>query len=206
MGKWGKNMDMTDIPNFGPILKRLRKEAGMTQDEVVEATGFKLQSGYLSQIERKPISISVPVLSAICKAVGASVSDVIREEAGGESTVVTGLSVPILSEKGEATGMYMPVPKQVNIDSFAFQICNETMQTNTGVSYYSGGYIIASKTNKPIQPNQDYIFEIDGFMVPAEYQTDGRRHILKYKNPSFPPEVFSELPKTLGIITGFIYF
>lgn len=205
MGKWGKNMDMKDIPDFGPIIKRLRLDAGMTQEDLCAATDYVLQNGYLSQLERKPKAISFMVLNAICKALNVSVSDMLRELEGGEPTqTLTHKDAVVRDSRGNRTESVIPVTANLPSDSYAIRVENSTMEAPAGISYYKGGYVIIAPCSKAESGN-DYVFLIDDQLVLARYDTDGRRHLLSYLNPAYPKETLSSEPDVKGRIVGFYF-
>lgn len=66
------------MPEPGAALRRLRKEKGMSLQELALAAG--VSTGMLSQVERGLSNPSVRVMTSIRRALGASVGDIFGEE------------------------------------------------------------------------------------------------------------------------------
>jgi len=190
--------------NFGPVIKRLRLKNGMTQEDLCAATDYTLQPAYLSRIERKNFSISWKILNAVCKALGVSVADVIREAEGGEAIEESTQRILIRDINGNKTGRTLPIEGSLPVHSYALSVINDSMDSPSGVSYFEGGFIIATPCES-IASGQDYIFLVDDKLVPGRYKTDGRRHFIYYLNPQWPPEGFETPPEVKGRIVGFSY-
>lgn len=196
---------MNEITDFGPTIKRLRLQANMTQEELCAATDNVLGSGYLSQLERKPISISFNKLNALCKALNISMADMIREVQGGEQVEFSGNHIPIRDENGDRTGSMLPVPHDIPSDSFALKVEGNSMETTKGgTCYYKNGYAIVQPCDK-LESGKDYAFRIDDNLFLARYQSDGRRHLLTYLNPTYPNEPLPNDPDVKGEVIGFFY-
>lgn len=204
MSVFSKNIRMNNILYFGSVVKRLRLEAGMTQEDLCAATDYILQPGYLSQMERQPRSISFNILNAISHALNVPVADLIREAEGGEKAEFTGNNIAIRDSDGNRTGSMLPVSSTIPTNSFALKISHSSMESHGGLSYFKGGYVIAAPCDK-IESGKDYVFRIDERLIIARYESDGRQHILKYLNPAYPSEILPEEPDVKGTIVGFFY-
>ena len=64
-------------PSIGSIIRRLRREKGMSLQEVAKKSGVSV--GMLSQVERDLANPSLRVLTGIRRALGAEVSDLFQE-------------------------------------------------------------------------------------------------------------------------------
>ena len=196
-----ENTGMKETYDFGPVVKRLRLAANMTQEELCAATDYVLQPGYLSQLERHPKSLSFNVLNSICRALGVPISDMIREADGGEQAEFTGNYLIIRDSKGDRTGKVLPVASSIPANSFALKIDSTSMESKTGgVSYFKGGFAIVTPCDT-LEDEKDYVFRIDEHLTLARYQGDGRRHVLTYLNPSFPPEALPNDPVSYTHLT-----
>lgn len=60
---------------FAAWLKRSREEAGLTQDELASQIGVK--KAYISKLENKPDSVTLPRLVKLSKALGVSLSSIL---------------------------------------------------------------------------------------------------------------------------------
>ncbi len=198
-------MFMTEDLDFGPTIKRLRLQANMTLEELCAATDYVLQNGYLSQLERKPIAISFNKLNSICKALGISVADIIREAEGGENVEFSGNHIPVRDENGDRTGQMLAVPHSISGHCFALKISSHSMESVSGVSYFKGGYVIV-KPCDTLESGDDYVFRVDEKLFVSRYESDGRRHLLTYLNPKYPLETLPQEPDVKGLIIGFFYF
>lgn len=67
-----------DNPAFGPVLRKLRIEAGLTQEELAARLDYN-SSGYVSRLEIGEKKPSVELLFAIAKALNIRASDIILE-------------------------------------------------------------------------------------------------------------------------------
>lgn len=200
-----ENNGMKDTYDFGPVVKRLRLAANMTQEELCAATNYVLQPGYLSQLERHPKSLSFTILNAICKALGVAIGDMIREAEGGEIAEFSGNYLVIRDSKGDRTGKLLPVASSIPANSFALKVDTTSMESKTGgVSYFKGGYVIVTPCDT-LEDEKDYVFRIDEHLTVARYQGDGRRHLLTYLNPAFPHEPLPQDPDIKGRVIGFFY-
>lgn len=204
MDVFSKNTGMNEQINFGPTVKRLRLEAGMTQEDLCAATDYVLQPGYLSQLERQPRAISFNILHAISHAVSIPIADIIREAEGGEEAEFTGSHIPIRDSDGHRTGKMLPVSASIPVNSFALEINNNSMETGDGISYFKGGYAIIKPCEK-LEAGNDYAFRVDDHLFLARYESDGRRHLLTYLNPKYPHETLQSEPDIKGLVIGFFY-
>lgn len=206
MTKWGKNTYMKDFSDFGPIIKRHRIAAGMTQEDLCAATDYVLQNGYLSQLERKPKAVSFRILDAICKALNLSIADIVREAEGGEvAEPMDHQPAVVRNSSGDRTSETVAIPTNLPVGTYALKVTNSSMESTSGRSYYIGGHVVVAPCESLIS-GKDYIFRIEESLVIARYETDGRRHILNYLNPSFPHEILSEEPDVKGQVIGFQIF
>lgn len=62
---------------IGRVLRRERAALGITLEVAAKAAGVSI--GFLSAVERGLNSPSLPVLSRMCRAVGSSLADVVRD-------------------------------------------------------------------------------------------------------------------------------
>ncbi|MEY8241451.1 MAG: XRE family transcriptional regulator [Cycloclasticus sp.] len=198
-------MFMTKDLDFGPTIKRLRLQSGMTLEELSAATDYVLQNGYISQLERKPIAISFNKLNSLCKALGISVADMIREVEGGEKVEFSGNHIPIRDENGERSGKMLAVPHDISGHCFALKINTQSMESTTGISYFKGGYAIIKPCDS-LESGGDYVLRIDEKLFISRYESDGRRHLLTYLNPKYPLEHLPKDPDIKGRVIGFFYF
>lgn len=85
-------MDNEDI---GPVIRRMRRGAAMTLQQMSDATG--LSQSFLSQFERGRTQASISSLRLITEALGMNIHDVFGAAGnGGYSAVVRGTERPIL--------------------------------------------------------------------------------------------------------------
>lgn len=206
MSKIRKNIDMKNTPNYGPIIKRLRIAASMTQDDLCEATNFALASGYLSRLERKPYAVSIPILQALCEALGVSLADMIREESGGEPISGTySRQIVVRDMEGEKTEQNIPAVTKTNPKAFALKVTDTAMESQGGVSYFKDGYVLVDPDGE-IESGSDYVFRIDDHLIIGRYETNGRRNIISYLNPKYPNETIDDDPDIKGKIIGFYFY
>ncbi len=69
---------------IGHVIRRLRRAQGKTLQQLCDATGDRLQSGYLSRVERDEMAPSVYIAAEIAKALGVSLDHIIKLASGQE--------------------------------------------------------------------------------------------------------------------------
>lgn len=72
------NIQRTSTAKFGAALRQKRLSIGMTQSELAQLSG--LNRSYISEIESGRESISLDRAGKLAKAVGSSLSDLLKEE------------------------------------------------------------------------------------------------------------------------------
>lgn len=206
MSKVRKNIEMKKPSNFGPIIKRLRIAAGMTQEDLCAATDYALQSGYLSRLERKPFDVSIPILQALSEALGVSMVDMIREESGSEPISSSySRQIVVRNEEGEKTDQNIPAITKVSAKAFALKVKDTAMESQGGLSYFKDGYVLVDPDGE-IASGNDYVFRIDETLIIGRYESNGRRHVISYLNPKYPNEIIDGEPDIKGKIIGFYFY
>jgi transcriptional regulator with XRE-family HTH domain len=103
---------------LGDVLRRMRQRQGRTLREV--STTARVSLGYLSEVERGQKEASSELLAAICTALGAPLSQVLREVSDNfalaelqSEPVLTGAREPSFPA---ATGPGLDVAQRVSLD------------------------------------------------------------------------------------------
>ena len=65
-----KDLSKDDAPEIGDVIRRIRKDANMTIDDLAAATG--LSRAYISQVENSKAAPSLQTIRRICRALDVS--------------------------------------------------------------------------------------------------------------------------------------
>lgn len=210
---------MKNTPFVGKVIRRLRLEAKMTQEDLCAATDYVLAPGYLSRLERSPVNFSWPIFEAICEALSVDSADIIREAKTGvaadevkeEATEYKATRrdrvVPVVDMQGDTIkASSLVLPASMPAGSYGYLINTVSMESDRGgLSYFRHGYAIISP-NETVESGQDCLVEIDSVLILCRYEYDGRHHWITYLNSSYPREVMMSRDQIRGLVTGFIWF
>ncbi|KAE9624222.1 helix-turn-helix domain-containing protein [Parasedimentitalea maritima] len=206
---------------IGHAIRRIRHAQGRTLQQLCDAAGNGIQTGYLSRIERDELAPSVYVAAAIAKALGTTLDSLIAEsegrvEAGGMPSA-SRLLVPILPwesahqfvEERDYTNLPTPEgwvtpPMESHLGYFALRLRDDSMQALDGLSWSRGGIIIVDLSRDP-EPD-DYVVVADqggkGAPLFRQMTSDGRDLFLRPRNPQYPMRQVDDNWAALGVVIG----
>lgn len=206
---------------IGHAIRRLRHAQGRTLQQLCEAAGGSIQTGYLSRIERDELAPSVYTAGQIARALGTTVDNLLREGEGDSQAsgmpAASRLLVPVLhwddagrfwrerdyTELPTPLGWVMP-PMEARLGFFGLVLRDDSMQALDGLSWSRGATIIVDM-NREAQPD-DYVLISDqggsGILLFRQLTTDGRDLFLKARNPQYPIRPIDPSWVVLGVVVG----
>lgn len=211
---------MKTAPFVGRIIRRLRLEANMTQEDLCSATDYLLSSAYLSKLEREPVNFSWVIFEAICEALSVDGAEVIREARTGVSADGSTVkeSEPeykaerrdriahVVDMQGEKIEQTITLPASSPSGSYGYYIDTVSMESDRGgLSYFRKGTAVISPASE-VTNGDDCLVEIDSVLILCRYEFDGRHHWITYLNPAYPREPMVSKDQIRGLVTGFLWF
>tara|TARA_B100000929_G_scaffold278597_1_gene254942 strand:- start:6210 stop:6863 length:654 start_codon:yes stop_codon:yes gene_type:complete len=206
---------------IGHAIRRLRHAQGRTLQQVCDASGGRIQTGYLSRIERDEMTPSVYIAAAIARALGTTVDNLLAEaEGSGQSSgfpAASRLLVPVLRWEDAATfcrerdytalptpERWVMPPMESHLGFYGLTLRDDSMQALEGLSWSRGAVIIIDMTRDP-QPD-DYLVVADqngaGPPMFRQLVSDGRELYLRPRNPQYPMRPVPDDAALMGTVIG----
>lgn len=205
---------------IGRAIRRLRHSQNRTLQHVCDTSQGKLQTGYLSRIERDEMTPSVYVAAAIARALGTSVDSLIAEAEGGIETAglpsASRLMVPVFRWEDAITfyqdrdytnlptpERWLVPPMESHLGMFGLPLRDDSMQALDGLSWSRGSTIIVDISREPTQ--DDYVLASDGSNPTPLFRqlvSDGRDFYLRPRNPQYPMRPVTGNSILLGTVIG----
>ncbi|WP_343794956.1 XRE family transcriptional regulator [Sphingomonas trueperi] len=206
---------------IGHAIRRLRHAQGRTLQQVCDASGGRIQTGYLSRIERDEMTPSVYIAAAIARALGTTVDNLLAESEGVGHTsgfpAASRLLVPVLAWEDAITFCRdrdyttLPTPKrwvmppmESHLGFYGLILRDDSMQALEGLSWSRGAVIIVDMSREA-RPD-DYVVMTDGHgAAPPIFRqmiTDGRDFYLRPRNPQYPMRPVTPDYHCMGVVIG----
>jgi len=203
---------------IGHVIRRLRRAQGKTLQQLCDATGDRLQSGYLSRVERDEMAPSVYIAAEIAKALGVSVDHIIKLASGQEEDSHPSENrrlLPVVSWNDHETisGGYRAntsrverwvcPPTNMPEEAFALDVVDTSMNSSDGLSFSMGGVIVIDPTKMP-QPT-DYVLAYSPAHKKALFRrlvTDGIDNFLSAQNSNYPMRTLTDEWLIIGVVTA----
>lgn len=148
--------------DIGSAIRHLRRQQGLTLQELCDAIGNDMQTGYLSRVETNKLNPSVYTVADIARALGTTVDDLLKGSntfhAYKETKACRKIPVfPFVAAANPyAVGMYppttalttIPSPVDVPLGSFGLILDDDSMQSSEGLSFSQGSVVIFAPYDK----------------------------------------------------------
>ncbi len=205
---------------IGQAIRRLRHSQGRTLQQLADAAGGNIQTGYLSRIEQDKLTPSVYIAAKIARALGTTVDQLLLESERGSQSVgipsATRRLIPVTTWEGAAillrgpyntpTGVsrWMMPPMEVSETAYGLVLQDDSMQALEGISFTRGGVIIVEPQRKARAGDYVVAGELQGDGLPLFRQltTDGRDFFLRARNPQYPMRPFGDDWQVMGVVAG----
>ena len=204
---------------IGKVIRRLRHAQGKTLQQLCDATGDRIQSGYLSRIERDEMAPSVYIVADIAKGLGVTIDQLIK---GASGEVIEELApieqrrlIPVVawSDYQTLANGYNPAlskaerwvcpPQEMPSTAFALDVTDTSMNSGDSLSFSVLGLIFINpeKTAK----HTDYVLAYSPDHKKAIFRrliTDGIDDFLAALNPTYPMRKLSDGWIITGVVTS----
>lgn len=209
---------------IGNVIRQLRRQQELTLQQVCDAIGNNMQTGYLSRVEQDKLTPSVYTVADIAQALGTTVDTLLKNNdtfhayketkacrkipvfpfSDGSNPFAVGAS-PTLAPRPT-----IPSPIDVPLGSFGLVLDDDSMQSNEGLSFSKGGVIIVTpyegnpyiKEGKPALG--DYVIVHAQSAAPGtpplfrQLIADGSDVMLRPRNSRYPIRPLPSDPKFVG--------
>ena len=188
---------------IGQVIRRLRHAQGKTLQQLCDATGDRIQSGYLSRIERDEMAPSVYIVADIAKALDVTIDTLIKEAAGDFSGIAAPVEqrrlVPVVAwtDSQTLTNGYNPSfskvehwicpPRPMCSTAFALDVTDTSMNTSDSLSFSVLGMIFVDP--EKAAKHTDYVLAYSPGHKKAIFRrliTDGIEEFLAPLNSTYP--------------------
>lgn len=206
--------------NIGHAIRRLRHSQGRTLQQLADAAGGNMQTGYLSRIEQDKLTPSVYIAGRIAHALGTTVDQLLLEAEYGSQSVgipsATRRLIPVTTWEGATillrgpyntpTGVlrWIMPPMEVSDIAYALVVQDDSMQALEGISFSQRATIIVDPLRQAHAGDYVVAGERDGAGLPLFRQltTDGRDFFLRARNPQYPMRPFGGDWHVMGVVIG----
>jgi transcriptional regulator with XRE-family HTH domain len=205
---------------IGHVIRRLRHAQGKTLQQLCDATGGQIHTGYLSKIERDQMTPNVHLAASIARSLGVTVDDILSMAEGDHSfslPVERRRLVPVVAwsdyhtlEYGYQPGVSKPQrwvspPHTMSEYAFALDVTDTSMQTTDSFSFGALGVILVEPDRRP--KHSEYVVAFSKAASKAlfrRYITDGVEDFFSALNPQFPMRKFTDEWSITGVVTGYV--
>ena len=203
--------------DLGKRVKALRKAKGWSQEELAAKTS--MSRGRIGQLETNPLAeVKGANLVSLAAALGFSTEKLLSKEEllliAGVKTKPLTRKIPILSwaslisiSKGEKlmleSDRWIGCPDDIGENSFALEVENDLMTSNSGRSYPIGSFVFVDQ-DKPVKSGDRviavYLKTMDS--VFREYVIEGSVSYLKPLNTQYQTKECDEHTQIIGVVVG----
>ena len=203
--------------DLGKRVKALRKQKGWSQEELAKRTS--MSRGRIGQLETNPLAeVKGANLVSLAAALGFSTEKLLSKEelllVAGVKTKPLTRKVPIISwaslssiNKGEKlmleSDRWIGCPDDIGENSFALEVENDLMTSNSGRSYPVGSFVFVDQ-DKPVKSGDRVIAvklkTLDS--VFREYVIEGSVSYLKPLNTQYSTKECDENTQIIGVVVG----
>lgn len=205
---------------IGHVIRRLRHAQGLTLQQLCDASGGQIHTGYLSKIERDQMTPNVYLAAAIARALGVTLDDILSLAEGGLGVslpVEKRRLVPVVSwsdyhtlEHGYQPGAskaerWVSPPHTMSEHAFALDVTDTSMQTADSLSFGALGTILVEPDRKP--KYTEYVVAYSRGAKKAlfrRYITDGVEEFFSALSSQYPMRKFTEEWSITGVVTGYV--
>lgn len=204
-----------DVEKIAEIIKKARKDAGLTQKQVADKLGITYQA--ISNYERGKNRIEISVLTELCSIYGLSVTKVLQDEDLSSASTVEPLGeyrpshrIPILGRVAAGAPMYA----EENIEGYTYS------ELNGGAEYFAlrvkgdsmtaariaDGDLIICRAQDIVENGQIAVVLVDDQEATVKiYRREGDLVTLlpQSYNPAHKPQIY-DLHKTRIKILGLV--
>jgi len=201
--------------DLGKRVKNLRKDNGWSQLELSKRTS--ISRGRIAQLETNPVAeVKGESLVSLARAFGCTTEQLLSEgtlSMSGLQLQPVMRKAPILNWQDLPailigslmleSNSWVGCPHSISDNSFALEVQNDVMTSNTGRSYPTGTLIFVDQDRKP--KTGDRIIAINRETkesVFREYVVDGGVRYLKPLNTAYPIQQCSESTHIIGVVVG----
>ena len=201
--------------DLGKRVKNLRKDNGWSQLELSKRTS--ISRGRIAQLETNPVAeVKGESLVSLARAFGCTTEQLLSESAlsmQGLKLQPVMRKAPILNWQDLPTILtgslmleskeWVGCPQTTGDNSFALEVQNDVMTSNTGRSYPTGTLIFVDQDRNP--KTGDRVIAIDRETkesVFREYVIDGGVRYLKPLNTAYPIQQCSQDTHIIGVVVG----
>tara|TARA_R110000822_G_scaffold112118_1_gene242972 strand:- start:809 stop:1438 length:630 start_codon:yes stop_codon:yes gene_type:complete len=203
--------------DLGKRVKALRKAKGWSQEELAAKTS--MSRGRIGQLETNPLAeVKGANLVSLAAALGFSTEKLLSKEelllVAGVKTKPLTRKIPILSwaslisiSKGEKlmleSDRWIGCPDDIGENSFALEVENDLMTSNSGRSYPIGSFVFVDQ-DKPVKSG-DRVIAVDLKTMDSvfrEYVIEGSVSYLKPLNTQYQTKECDEHTQIIGVVVG----
>jgi SOS-response transcriptional repressor LexA len=203
--------------DLGKRVKALRKAKGWSQEELASRTS--MSRGRIGQLETNPLAeVKGANLVSLASALGFSTEKLLSKEEllliAGVKTKPLTRKIPILSwaslssiNKGEKlveeSDRWLGCPSDIGENSFALEVENDLMTSNSGRSYPVGSFVFVDQ-DKPVRSG-DRVIAVNRKTLDSvfrEYVIEGSVSYLKPLNTQYSTKECDEHTEIIGVIVG----
>jgi len=203
--------------DLGKRVKALRKQKGWSQEELAKRTS--MSRGRIGQLETNPLAeVKGANLVSLAAALGFSTEKLLSKE---ELLLVAGIKtkpltrkIPILLwaslssiNKGEKlmldSDRWIGCPDDIGENSFALEVENDLMTSNSGRSYPVGSFVFVDQ-DKPVKSG-DRVIAVNLKTLDSvfrEYVIEGSVSYLKPLNTQYSTKECDENTQIIGVVVG----
>lgn len=203
--------------DLGKRVKALRKAKGWSQEELAKRTS--MSRGRIGQLETNPLAeVKGANLVSLAAALGFSTEKLLSKEelllVAGVKTKPLTRKVPILLwaslssiNKGEKlmleSDRWIGCPTDIGENSFALEVENDLMTSNSGRSYPVGSFVFVDQ-DKPVKSG-DRVIAVNLKTLDSvfrEYVIEGSVSYLKPLNTQYSTKECDENTQIIGVVVG----
>jgi len=203
--------------DLGKRVKALRKQKGWSQEELAKRTS--MSRGRIGQLETNPLAeVKGANLVSLAAALGFSTEKLLSKEelllVAGVKTKPLTRKIPILLwaslssiNKGEKlmldSDRWIGCPDDIGENSFALEVENDLMTSNSGRSYPVGSFVFVDQ-DKPVKSG-DRVIAVNLKTLDSvfrEYVIEGSVSYLKPLNTQYSTKECDENTQIIGVVVG----
>lgn len=215
--------------NIGTAIRQIRRQQGLTLQQLCDAVGNDMQTGYLSRIETGKLAPSVYTVADIARALGTTVDNLLnqRDAASGFEEfrdTVACQKIPVYpfyrGSNPFAVTMrpptiytrMIPSPVKSPAGSFGLILDDDSMQSSEGLSFSQGSIIIVAPYDyNPIRRKEQ--IHVGQFVIVhqknnppetpplfRELVSDGTEMMLRPRNARYPIRPLPSDPQFVGYV------
>jgi len=203
--------------DLGKRVKALRKQKGWSQEELAKRTS--MSRGRIGQLETNPLAeVKGANLVSLAAALGFSTEKLLSKEelllVAGVKTKPLTRKIPILLwaslssiNKGEKlmldSDRWIGCPDDIGENSFALEVENDLMTSNSGRSYPVGSFVFVDQ-DKPVKSG-DRVLAVNLKTLDSvfrEYVIEGSVSYLKPLNTQYSTKECDENTQIIGVVVG----